>query len=357
MVVTLLVHCFLVTCSPGDNLDEFIDCTYACEYNRRCPNSQINYIDPETNMFHDIEFFDTPPLYSKLLFWDCISDCISDCDYQCQHIITRWRIDEEEEIYQFHGKWPFLRVLGTQEFFSTIFSIGNFIPHYKGFVKFSRIIREEGDRRRKNSRSILIWNYLYVTVAGMLAWTASSVFHCRDLIITEKLDYFFAGLTVLTGFHAIFARMTSMFLYPKIAQAFTASVAAIFALHILRLYVDWSYTYNMRFNIFFGVLQYILLIMLSCQNYHALQKQKLMGEFKKTAYSSFKGQIFKLCVIPILLVIVTTMAMSLELFDFFSYEWQIDAHALWHLCTIWPSWVLYDFFLEDYAYWGNRQLY
>lgn len=246
VVVTLLVHCFLVTCSPGDNLDEFIDCTYACEYNRRCPNSQINYIDPETNMFHDIEFFDTPPLYSKLLFWDCISDC----DYQCQHIITRWRIDEEEEIYQFHGKWPFLRVLGTQEFFSTIFSIGNFIPHYKGFVKFSRIIREEGDRRRKNSRSILIWNYLYVTVAGMLAWTASSVFHCRDLIITEKLDYFFAGLTVLTGFHAIFARMTSMFLYPKIAQAFTASVAAIFALHILRLYVDWSYTYNMRFNIF-----------------------------------------------------------------------------------------------------------
>lgn len=148
MVVTLLVHCFLVTCSPGDNLDEFIDCTYACEYNRRCPNSQINYIDPETNMFHDIEFFDTPPLYSKLLFWDCISDC----DYQCQHIITRWRIDEEEEIYQFHGKWPFLRVLGTQEFFSTIFSIGNFIPHYKGFVKFSRIIREEGDRRRKQQK-------------------------------------------------------------------------------------------------------------------------------------------------------------------------------------------------------------
>ena len=36
----------------------------------------------------------------------------------------------------------------------------------------------------------------------------------------------------------------------------------------------------------------------------------------------------KFGVIPILLVIVTTMAMSLELFDFFSYEWQIDAQLL-----------------------------
>lgn len=350
MAVAVLLRCFLVACSPGDYLDEFIDCTYACEYARLCPNSQINYIDPETNMFHDIKFFNTPALYSDFLLWDCISDC----DYQCQHIITRWRIEEKEEVYQFHGKWPFLRVLGTQEFFSTIFSIGNFFPHYRAFVRFSKMLRESGDKKRVRSRSTLLRNYLYVAIAGMLAWTASSVFHCRDLVITEKLDYFFAGATVLTGFHAIFARITSLYLYPKLAQAFTRSVAAIFALHILRLYVDWSYTYNMRFNISFGVLQYILLILLSCQNYKALRKQKERGDFKNTAYSSFKGQMFKLCCVPVGLVVVTTMAMSLELFDFFSYEWQIDAHAIWHLCTIWPSWVLYDFFLEDYAYWGNN---
>ena len=57
---------------------------------------------------------------------------------------------------------------------------------------------------------------------------------------------------------------------------------------------------------------------------------------------------FKLCVVPVLLVVGTSLAMSLELFDFFLYDYQIDAHAVWHLCTIWPSWVLYRFFVDDY---------
>lgn len=328
----------IVAGSPGDNLDEFIDCTYACEYQRNCPYTEANYNDVEYNAYSHIKFSQTPVVLSTFLFWDCIADC----DYQCQQIITQERMEYGEEILQFHGKWPFLRLLTMQELFSTLFSIGNFVPHFYGFQKLKAKIQAS----KNDAKTQILTNYLHVAIAGMFAWTASSIFHWRDLIITEKMDYFFAGMTVLTGFRAIFARMTRLYQFPQLNHLFTGSVIFIFFLHLLRLYIDWSYTYNMRFNIFFGILQYGLLIMLSIQNYRYLQSNKVNA--KKSAYLSQSKLFIKLCLVPVLLVVSTSMAMSLELFDFFSYEFQIDAHAIWHLCTIWPSWVLYEFFLSDY---------
>lgn len=329
--------------SPGDNLLEFDDCKYACEYQKSCPGSQINYIDASTNEFSGWRFDQCPLALSTFLFWDCISDC----DYQCQQIITKSRIEAGEEILQFHGKWPFLRLFGTQELFSTLFSIGNFVPHYYGLQKLRNKIRKL-ESRGDTTRLALLRNYIYVAIAGMLAWSASTIFHLRDLLITEKLDYFFAGGTVLTGFHAIFARMTRLDQHPRIAKLFSLSVAFIFALHLLRLYIDWSYTYNMRFNVFFGLLQYLLLLLLAYQNYSSLRAPRHATQ--RSAYDRRASHIFNLCVVPVLLVGSTAMAMSLELFDFFLYSWQIDAHALWHMCTIWPSWVLYSFFLHDFDF-------
>lgn len=342
LILLLLFSPSTILASPGDNLDEFIDCTYACEFQRSCPHSEIAYIDSTTNEFSKYNFEETPRLLTQFLFWDCISDC----DYQCQQIITKLRIADDEEIYQFHGKWPFIRLLGCQEIFSTLFSIANFIPHYWGYQKLTEKIQRvqyRGDRRRVN----LLQNYTYVAISGMLAWTASSAFHMRDLLITEKLDYFFAGGTVLSGFHAIFSRITRLDQRPHLAKVLSWSVILIFALHILRLYIDWSYTYNMRFNICFGLLQYILLLLLAYQNYKSLKTQK---KTQISPYNMPSKRVFKLCIIPIVLVVSTALAMCLEVFDFFSYTWQIDAHALWHLCTILPSWFLYDFFLTDFNF-------
>ncbi|CCD22210.1 Per1p NDAI_0A00520 [Naumovozyma dairenensis CBS 421] len=328
--------------SPGDNLNEFIDCCYACEFKRSCPYSQIHWIDPEKNQFRDTQFTKTPFVLEKLFLWDCISDC----DYQCQHVITKMRIEKNEEIYQFHGKWPFVRYFSTQEFFSTIFSIANFVPHYYGFQKLNHRITSIQKSRGQLATLAILKNYIYVSIAGMFAWIASTIFHWRDLIITEKLDYFFAGLTVLAGFHAILARMVRLDQYSKWHQYFSICVLLIFSGHILRLYIDWSYTYNMRFNIFFGLLQYILLLSLAVQNYSYLKSRRIKSRsFYNLPYSR---QFFKLCFIPTILVLSTAMAMSLEIFDFFSYTFQIDAHAIWHFCTIWPSLILYDFFLSDF---------
>ncbi|EDO19106.1 hypothetical protein Kpol_2000p74 [Vanderwaltozyma polyspora DSM 70294] len=345
LLITILVY---VQCSPGDNLDSFIDCTDTCEIKRKCPNSEAaRWADVEKSRFKNHNFDETPFLLSTFFFWDCISDC----DYQCQQIVTKLRIKKKQKIFQFHGKWPFKRLFTFQEMFSTIFSMGNFFPHYHGYRKLNEAItynRFTG----KDTRGLLhLRNYSYVAIAGMFAWSASTIFHWRDLLITEKMDYFFAGMTVLMGFHAIFSRFFRLDRYPTIAKGFFWTVAGIFTLHILRLYLDWSYTYNMRFNVCFGLLQYILLIAVSYQNYKILTKDKK----SPTAYLPSRDLKFKLCATPIIMVTSTAMAMSLELFDHFSWNWQIDSHAMWHFCTIWPSWILYDFFLNDYNYFITKE--
>lgn len=345
-VASFGLFCFAITAfaSPGDKLDEFRECTDACEYQRRCAQSRISSTDFSSNVFRGIEFGETPVVLKWGLFWDCVADC----DYQCQQVITRERIAYGEEIFQFHGKWPFIRLLGMQELFSVIFSIGNFLPHYYGLKKLQNRLSKLQHRGNVDLKpGVLLRNYMMVAMAGMFAWTASSVFHLRDLMITEKLDYFFAGGTVLSGFHAIFSRIARLDKHPRLARVFTWSVISIFALHILRLYVDWSYTYNMRFNVFYGLLQYFLLLLLAYRNYTTLKGQQ---KSKSKSHAGHVKLISQLCIMPIILVVATASAMSLEIFDFFDYGWQIDAHALWHLCTIWPSWALYDFFIADFNF-------
>lgn len=356
-ILTLLTSFVLanaVVGSPGDQLDEFIDCICACEYDRKCAGSGINYIDPNTNEFHDVNFVSMidgrktflSSMVSKATFWDCMSEC----DYECQQIITYDRIRKNKKILQFHGKWPFKKIMGFQEFFASIFSIGNFIPQYRGY----KLIQKRLERNSKRAVTdvfyeMMLRNYMWVSIMGMLAWTSSTVFHLRDLVVTEKFDYFFAGGTVLSGFHAILTRLIykhvaeeRRYRYMKIVSGL---VVTIFTCHILRLYIDWSYRYNMKFNIFFGVLQYIVLIYVGIDNY--IEIQRVRNGSKTEDKSKLQASVFKLSYLPILLVLFTSMSMSLELYDRFSIKWQLDSHATWHLLTIVPSWYLFDFFLAD----------
>lgn len=341
-LIWILALVGVTVASPGDRLDIFGECTDACEYIRLCRNSDISHLNTETNQFDNVPFSRTPVLLRHFLAWDCVSDC----DYQCQQIITQRRMKQGDPFLQFHGKWPFKRLFGVQELFSTLFSIGNFLPHYRGYRMLQTLL-QKAQRGGNKGQTVLLQNYIYVTIAGMIAWTASTIFHLRDRPLTEKMDYFWAGGTVISAFHAISIRVTRMDKRPQLAKIFTWIIGGIFSLHVLRLAIQWSYTYNMRFNVAFGILQYILVFILSFQNYRSLQQRKKARNLPVKIYTR---RVYALCLQPILLVVITSLAMSLELFDFFSYKYQIDAHAVWHLSTIWPSWVLYDFLLADFNY-------
>ncbi|RLV89934.1 Protein PER1 [Spathaspora sp. JA1] len=311
----LLAVATLTIASPGDDLDEFQQCIEQCQYQTCDKSGDIKYYNQDWK-------FDSMPLakHLQLLYWDCDSNC----DYQCQRIITKERKEKDQEIYQFHGKWPFLRVFGIQELFSVLMSIGNFYVTYLGFKKLWKCYNSKPKKLR-----VQFNNALLVSIVTMIAWICSSIFHIRDFAITEHLDYYFAGLTILTGFHAVGARFFMLHRPDRVLLKWSFSIGCVSAYmyHVRRLITDWSYTYNMRANIFIGVCQNILYALLCYDlysKYYTLEQKQQSTDnhlkyinFKQMILSSFYSRSAKLySLYPLLLCTIVDIGMSLEIFDF-----------------------------------------
>lgn len=354
--------------SPGDNLDEFADCRFQCEqlscYNNPYYIIQEQYRDIwiekglEYHRYEPSWHFDSYlPWYLRVLQWNCRSNC----DYQCQRIITKERIAQNEEVLQFHGKWPFLRVAGIQEPISVLFSIGNFLPHYYGFWNVRQAMAASPESTKVATLSY--YNLLFMSLVTMCAWTFSAVFHVRDFDTTEKLDYYFAGLTVLSGFYSIGYRYFRFYM-PRRKLAgflFTACCIAAYAAHIHRLETDWLYTYNMQANIAVGLAQNVLWG-LTCFSLYTKYYNRESGQEnvvnldhlnyirpRRIILGSFFAKSAKLySLYPIMLCFIVILGMSLEIFDFPPIYDFVDAHLLWHLVTIFPAllgwydWMLWD---------------
>jgi hypothetical protein len=157
MIVFMIISVFIsaITASSGDRLPEFRQCKYSC--NKACPESP------------------PIPLVLQLTLWNCESEC----DYTCMNIVSDGHQTKGAKIHQYHGKWPFERILGIQEPASVIFSLFNGYYHYRGLQKYLKL----PGTNQHVYRSILI---LYGTSAVNL-WFWSAVFHTRDFPFTEKV--------------------------------------------------------------------------------------------------------------------------------------------------------------------------
>jgi hypothetical protein len=52
---------------------------------------------------------------------------------------------EHGEVYQYYGKWPFIRFLGMQEPAAVLFSIGNLVMHFQAFLNIrKRLVESSG---------------------------------------------------------------------------------------------------------------------------------------------------------------------------------------------------------------------
>ncbi|KAK3383271.1 Per1-like-domain-containing protein [Lasiosphaeria ovina] len=308
-LVVLVLCCLLfsnpVAASAGDRLPEFRQCVEICE---------------RENCGPDTEHHTPIPLLHRLLFWTCPAEC----DYTCQHIVTarRQAADPPLPVVQFHGKWPFHRWLGMQEPFSVIFSAGNFAAHYNGLhSKVLAKIPATYPMRR-----------FYVALAwiGMVTWLFSMVFHMRDFVATEQLDYFAAGASVLYGLYYAPVRLFHLDRPAQrpVLRVWTALCAGLYLAHVayLRLW-RWDYTYNMTANVACGVIQNALW---SWFSYNRYRRNHL-------AWATWPG----------IVVAWILIAMSLELLDFPPLWGAIDAHSLWHLGTIAPTVLWYNFLVRD----------
>jgi post-GPI attachment to proteins factor 3 len=308
--IVLSLFICIVHGSAGDRLPEFKNCVLACA-DVECESQQGQI-----------------PFYLRVLQWDCHQDC----DYKCQQHITGERVEKGEEIYQFHGKWPFVRVFGIQELASVVFSMFNFVPHYRGYQYIKRSYHDDervGIYLRKY--------YLTFAVVGMNSWVWSSVFHTRDFLVTERFDYFSAILTILYGFFTANVRLFRLDRPEKVsARNFLILVCVIaYACHVGYLtLINFSYSYNMLAGVIVGLTQNALWIVLSIKTYRSLPTNS--------------DRMWALQ--PAVIVLAITAGMSFEVLDFPPMGWLVDAHALWHLATVLPTYWWYEWMDKDLQY-------
>lgn len=256
-----------------------------------------------------------PALHLRLLLWTCPSNC----DYICQHIITDRRISSDppvlDPVLQFHGKWPFYRILGIQEPFSVLFSFLNFLAHRNGLSRVYDKIPVHYPLRRY---------YILLGYIGLASWLFSMIFHTRDFNLTEKLDYFAAGASVLYGLYYTPIRIF------RLDKKEPQSLLRLWSITCILLYVGhvaylslwrWDYTYNMAANVAVGVVQNILWSWFSVKRYRKLKQ--------------------RWAALPGLIVAWIVVAMSMELLDFPPIIGHVDAHSLWHLGTVGPTILWY----------------
>lgn len=332
---------------PGDELEEFEVCVEVCS-----------------------DMCESVSLPLRLLLWDCALDC----DYQCQRAVHLDRKHHGEELYQYHGKWPFIRVAGIQEVFSLVFSIGNLVPHVVG----ARQVYSAWHRTTSTAAARMYLHILLLAAVSIGAWTCSSVFHIRDLLVTERADYYMAGLTVLTGLYSVGVRHWEMYLDPVAHWRWSLACGAAYGAHIARLVIDWGYTYNMQANVACGVMQNAVWVMLCWKLYRREEfdeelralKQEEAEENTETGLPTppatsdtlaanvarvpFTPRVHGLitsrkayALFPLVLNLLVVLGMLLEIFDFPPFFDLVDAHALWHLATIYPTYMMYPWIVWD----------
>jgi hypothetical protein len=200
-----------------------------------------------------------------------------------------------------------------QEPFSVIFSLFNYLAHDWGMTQ----LRERIPASYPLRKYYMLFGYF-----GLASWTFSMIFHTRDFNITEKLDYFAAGASVLYGMYFAPIRVFRLDKKDPVKQSvlrlWTMLCILLYTLHVLYLTLwSWDYTYNMAANVAVGIVQNILWSVFSYKQY---QKS---------------GRLWS--VWPGMIVAWIILAMSFELLDFPPWMGMIDAHSLWHLGTVGPT--------------------
>ena len=317
-VLRVVLICVLLSyvpaqCSEGDYAQEYGICHAACVRSGCVTTGGVqscNVVCPGLNSY-------IAPASLEITQWDCTADC----SYHCM-----WAIEAPKAaaasgpVFKYHGKWPFIRVLGAQEMASVAFSIGNLLAHAHNLVRYARHAQSLHVTRQQYPYLCLWPAY---SLASINAWLWSSVFHTRDTKVTEKFDYFSADILVAVGFFTATVRGLGLRGIP--AQVVVGLLVASGLLqHIYFMaFVKFDYGYNMKVCISIGVLTALAWVVWVTYIKHP--GQKLVYQF----------------------MVLVHLAMLLEVVDFSPLLWLFDAHALWHAATVPLTYLWYKFVFED----------
>lgn len=355
-------HASLALASVGDRLPEFQKCLLHCDELYSCSNPRLDHplpqlvldsVPPSSYQLEEFEKFSVNPVCRIVFLWDCLLDC----NYKCQRLVTISRENNGHEIVQFYGKWPFVRILGIQEFASVVFSIGNMMASYRNWPKLQKQFKKHGSN---SDVATMYWQYMVLVVVSVVGWTFSTLFHTRDNNITETLDYFGAAGIILANFNAIMVRYFDLFRSKNHQRRFVfqCGLITVFVLHCCKLLRRWDYLYNMAFGLFFGLSSLALWILHSlavsrivAKNPHFFNNSIQLLPFETKILSKLEHVGFAeskyIPTLPVFLNIWMVLGMAFELMEFDPVWGIFDAHSMWHFFTIFPSLIWYDWNIWD----------
>ncbi|XP_017886703.1 post-GPI attachment to proteins factor 3 isoform X1 [Ceratina calcarata] len=301
-LTVLAFQLFLATSingSIGDRSQFYSLCLEKCSENN-CNNDQMFKVQPSLSL--------------RLLLWSCREDCSYTCTWKTVDYFTSHGL----KVPQFHGKWPFIRVLGCQEPASVIFSLLNFYAHATMYWKFKR-------KCKSTYPMYYVWSYF--SLICMHGWFWSSVFHARDTPFTEVMDYTCAFIMVLTLLYCMLLRIT--YRNNKSFVVITCGYLSILYSHLSHLWSGYiNYDYNMKFNVVIGFSTFVLTMIWWRRNRKRLSYIYLIGWFN----------------------VLTVLVTILEVADFAPIFWVFDAHSLWHASTVPLAILIYRFMMADCSY-------
>ncbi|WVQ71343.1 hypothetical protein IAR50_000871 [Cryptococcus sp. DSM 104548] len=339
LLAILAVSIPIVYASSGDRNPTFQHCLRGCS---------LTYCDPSQPPI---------PYYLRLFGWTCAENCA----YECTHSFTD-NIRPGSRFHQFYGKWAFYRLGPFQEPLSILMSIGNLYVNLQGVAEVRRRIRPENKLRPW----LLAAGYVQVNT-----WVWSAVFHGRDTPTTERLDYFSATLTIsftllyalIRIFHFQTPLSTTRFLLPT-----SAAIAFLVLGHFTYLLSfplgSFPYGYHTLFNLVLGMVHNTIWVLWSFSFKFPYPSYSFAGYTLSwprsyPPHDALSNPSPSQAGTPALLVALTTLAMSLELWDFSPVLRIIDAHSLWHAATIplamgWWSFLVLDAIELEGALMGQR---
>lgn len=387
----LLYWCILCLCtfnpvvaSYGDRLPSFQSCLSQCAGFMQCDSESISNgfdkkQDPNISPSNDVENrhlkkrdVDNPSkqysyedfahnyelswILRKLLWWDCSLNC----NYKCQQFVTDQRQLEGAIMVQFYGKWPFRRILGITEIFLVLFSLGNF---YVNWINVAKVLNQYYKNYRNRDDSYIMYKqYLLLIAVSLVGWIFSSIFHTRDTKTTETLDYLGAAAIVTMNFNCIFIRYFELFKKEKetIRRIFQCLIILSLFFHSFRLLRTWDYTYNTVFNLVFGIAA-LLLWALHTMNVRATYLKNKYVYNNSIQLLPFETNILSnlnrlwrplskpknIPSLPLMLNLWLLIGMLFELWDFPPLLRLLDAHAIWHFFTMFPSLLWFDWNIWD----------
>ncbi|XP_077979125.1 GPI-specific phospholipase A2-like PGAP3 [Glandiceps talaboti] len=292
--------------SLGDRTIAYRNCRQQC--------SDINCTDVALD-----EFYDQQPLHLKVLGWSCSEECSHGCMWKTVNLY----LSINRSVPQFHGKWPFIRVLGVQEPASTLFSILNGLMHIIGIREYKRHLPPSAP---------MYWVWHAFAAVGVNTWFWSTVFHTRDILLTERMDYFSAASLLLMNIYVVVVRSTAYgdgTCKRHISVPVAALLTSLFICHISYLtFVKFDYGYNIAVSVIAGFVNSVWTVVWAFTNWN------IHGGIKKALAVTISVNLF----------------LALEVLDFAPIWWTFDAHSLWHACTIIPTLWWYSYIIEDSLY-------